>query len=433
MGKESAQYNGSWTWIGVFTVALCFALNMLDGADILVLSFAAPVLIEEWQVSEAAFGIAFSSGLIGMTMGSLFLAPFADRWGRKPLVLISTTLIATGMLLSALVENVTQLAVLRFVTGTGIGGILATIAILASEFAPRKFVAAAVMTVMAGYPAGAMLAGLVANKLLPTFGWQSLFIATGCCSAVLIPIIYFFAPESTGFLLNRQKQGDLERANRVLAAQGLAPLTAYPGKDRRAAKALPFLDLFRRDLRVTTMLCWTSFVGALFVVYFLQSWIPRMATIAGYSLETAITGSAIFNGGAIAGLLLVGWLTARWNLGKVIAILYCSATIIMIVFAQWNSPVIVFYVLLGAMGFFQQTGNGAMYAAVTRVYSTDIKTTALGWAVGVGRAGGVMGPAAGGIALSAGMSISWMFVVFSLPLLVTAACVLAIGLRHFAK
>jgi len=425
--------NERWTGIQVFTVGLCFLLTVLDGADVIVVSLVAPILIEQWQVNEAAFGLVFSSGLIGMTAGSLFLAPFADRWGRKPLVLVSTTIIAVSMLASALAMSVTQLLVLRLITGIGIGGILATSATYASEFAPRKYAAAAVMTILSGYPTGAMLMGLTANYLLPHFGWQSLFILAGLCSALLIPITYFFAPESIDFLLNRQKEGDLERANKVLAAQRREALSAYPIKQQGTMQGNPFMSLFRRDTWATTLLFWVSFIGAFFVVYFLLSWIPKMATNSGYSLQTAIYGSAIFNGGAIIGLLLVGWLTARWNLGKVIATLYFLATVAMVTFAQWNTPEIIYYGVLFAIGFFQQSGNGALYAAVTQVYSTDMKTTALGWAVGVGRGGAVLGPAAGGVALSAGMSVSWMFVVFSLPLLVTAACALTIGIKHFSK
>ena len=423
----------SWTLLQVFTVALCFFLTFLDGADVVVVSLVAPVLIDSWQVSEAAFGIVFSSGLIGMTSGSLFLAPFADRLGRKPLLVISTVIIAASMLSSALASDLTQLTVLRFITGVGIGGILATCGTMASEFAPQKFVSAAVMTVMAGYPTGAMMAGLVANVLMPEFGWQSLFIVAGMCSAVLVPIIFFFAPESPDFLLARQKQGDLERANKVLAAQGREQLIAFPAKQTESARGFPLPSLFRPGIRTSTALFWISFIGAFFVVYFLLSWIPRMGTHSGYSLQTAINGSAIFNGGAIVGLLLVGWLTSRWNLGKVIAVLYGMATIMMMVFAKWSSPVAVYYGILFAIGFFQQSGNGAMYAAVTQVYSADMKTTGLGWAVGMGRLGAVLGPAAGGIALSAGMSISWMFVVFSLPMVATAACSYAIGVKHFSK
>ncbi len=433
MNKATELPVERWTGIRVLTVALCFMLTMLDGADVLVASFVAPMLIDTWNISEATFGMVFSAGLIGMTTGSLFLAPFADRWGRKTLVLIATSIIALGMVSSALAADITQLIALRFVTGIGIGGILATSAIWASEFAPKKYAAATVMTIMAGYPMGAMLAGFVANALLPNFGWQSLFVVTGLCSAALLPVIYFLAPESTEFLLNRQQPGDLERANRVLSAQGLAPVGAYPARRPQTTKALPFMDLFRPDLRIRTSLCWISFIGAFFVVYFLLSWIPRMATNSGYSLEVAINGSAIFNGGAIVGLVLVGWLTARWNLGKVIAILYGLATLMMIAFSQWNSPVIVYYGILAAIGFFQQAGNGAMYAVVTQIYGTQVRTTALGWAVGVGRLGAVVGPAAGGIALSSGMSISSMFIIFSLPLIATASCALIIGLKYLSN
>ena len=128
----------------------------------------------------------------------------------------------------------------------------------------------------------------------------------------------------------------------------------------------------------------------------------------------------------------MGWFTARWNLGKVIAILYSMAAVSMIIFGQWHTPVETYYAVLFAIGFFQQTGNGAMYALVTQVYSAEMKTTGMGWAVGIGRGGAILGPAAGGLALTAGMSVSSMFILFSLPLVITAACALALGIKHFS-
>lgn len=405
----------------------------MDGADIVVLSFVAPILIDEWLVDEATFGVVFSAGLVGMTAGSLFLAPFADRFGRKIVLISSSAMVAVGMVLCALAENVTQLMVLRFVSGLGIGGILATAAILASEFAPKKYVAAAVMTVMAGYPTGAMLAGQIANVMIPAAGWQSLFIAAGLCSVVLILLMYRYCPESPGFLLARQKEGDLERANGFLSALGQAPISEYPERTTERVGAIPLLALFAPRHRTITLLCWVGYAGAMFVVYFLQSWIPKMATHTGYSLEMAINGSSIFNAGAIIGLFMVGWLTARWNLGRVIATLYASAALLMMLFSQMNEPVWVYYALLALIGLCQQSGNGAMYALITQLYPADLRTTGLGWAVGVGRSGGIVGPAAGGLALTSGMSISTMFIVFSLPMVVTAVCTFVLGVRHLGR
>lgn len=250
---------------------------------------------------------------------------------------------------------------------------------------------------------------------------------------MVFPLILFFAPESLSILLTRQKSGDLEKANHLLKKLGRPILKQFPDKDGlEEASKLPFLDLLKPDLRTTTVLVWASFIGAIFVVYFLLSWIPKLALNSGYDLETAINGSSIFNTGAIFGLVIVGWIIGRWNIGKVTAILYLLATLVMIIFSQWNSPELVYYSVLFAIGFFQQSGNGALYAIVAQVYDPSVKTTAIGWAAGMGRAGAIAGPAAGGLALSAGISVSWMFVIFSTPMLVTAICALIVGRRHFA-
>lgn len=186
---------------------------------------------------------------------------------------------------------------------------------------------------------------------------------------------------------------------------------------------IPFVELFRKDLWVTTLLCWVAFFGAFFTLYFILSWNPRIATNAGYPLATAINGSAIYNAGAIVGLASLGWITAKWQLGKVMAVLYFSGAVAMLVFAQWNAPETVFFSVLCV----QQGANGALYAAAAQAYETRVKTTGFGWAIGVGRAGAVLGPIAGGFALSAGMSVFAMFILFSLPLLLSAACGLALA------
>ncbi|GGF77710.1 MFS transporter [Alteromonas lipolytica] len=429
------EANNKWTRMQAFTIFLCFILMALDGIDVLVVSFAAPLLIEQWNVTDAAFGMVFSAGLAGMTIGSMFLAPFADRIGRKPILMAATMVIAITMLAATLSQNLTQLIILRLLTGVGIGCVLATATSMGSEFSPKKYVAAGVMTVMSGYPAGAMLAGVVANDLLVNYGWESLFIVAGLLSLALFPIMYFLAPESVHFLLERRKEGDLERANKLLRAQGLKEHDDYPEREEVFAKtpAVPFMHLLKKEVRTTTLLSWVSFMGAFFTVYFLLSWIPRIASMTGYPLEVGIKGSALFNGGAVIGLFIVGWLTARWNLGKVIACLYGIATIMMVMFAEWNTPVIMYYTLLFGIGFFQQSGNGALYATVAQIYPTNIRTTGIGWAIGMGRLGAVLGPAAGGLALTSGMSVAWMFVLFSLPLLVTALCAWTIGVKYFIK
>lgn len=413
----------NWTALQIRTLILCFILNMLDGADVLVVSFVAPVLTQEWQVSDTVFGLVFSSGLAGMTLGALFLAPIADTRGRRELILIVTVVIAAGMLASALATSVTQLVVLRFLTGLGIGAMLASITALASEFAPEKYRSFAVTTAIAGYPAGATLASLAGSWIIPAFGWEGMFTLIGLGSAIIFPIVLVALPESVQFLVARQPRNALLRANRYLEAQHLAPLKALPPPSS-SSSCSRIGRLVQSDLRLATLLSWGAFFSSFFTLYFLTSWIPRIAVAAGYPLATAINGSAAFNIGAFIGLVTLGWFASRMELAILIGAFFSLSAIAMVAFGAQHTPEIVFFAGMLVIGFLVQGGFGGLYAIAARIYPTEVKTTGVGWSIGVGRLGAVAGPAVGGIVISSGLSMFASFVIFALPMLIAAALTL---------
>ncbi len=412
-----------WTNLQLRTLILCFILNMLDGADVLVVSFVAPVLTSEWGVSDAVFGLVFSSGLAGMTLGALFLAPFADVWGRKALILVATTVIGSGMVASAFVSSVPELVVLRFWTGLGIGSMLASVTALASEFAPERYRAFAVTTATAGYPAGATLAGLAGGWIIPELGWQGMFITVGLCSVLILPVIMLLLPESVEFLLARQPRRALARVNGYLAAQGLTTLSELPpqcSSARSSASRPPISHLVRPDLRLGTLLVWGAFFASFFTLYFLTSWGPRIAVEAGYPLAVAINGSAVFNIGAFIGLVGLGWFAARLELAKLIAGFFLLSAATMIVFGAWHKPETAFFTGMLVIGFLVQGGFGGLYAIAARLYPTEIKTTGVGWAIGIGRLGAVAGPIVGGLAIEAEFSLLASFTLFAVPMVIAA-------------
>lgn len=415
-----------WTALQIRTILLCFILNMLDGADVLVVSFVAPVLTQEWQVSDAVFGLVFSSGLAGMTLGALFLAPFADVKGRRALILIATVVIAVGMLASALATSIPELVLLRFFTGLGIGAMLASIAALASEFAPERYRSTAVTISIAGYPAGATLAGLAGGWIIPAYGWEGMFILIGLGSAVIFPIAFIALPESIQFLVARQPPNALLRANRYLKSQHLAPLVSLPPPRSKSSRP-PIGRLVQNDLRLATLLSWAAFFSSFFTLYFLTSWIPRIAIEAGYPLATAINGSAVFNVGAFIGLITLGWFASRLELAALIGGFFALSAIAMIAFGAQHTPEIVFFGGMIVIGFLVQGGFGGLYAIAARIYPTEVKTTGVGWSIGIGRLGAVAGPAVGGVVISAGLSLFASFVLFAIPMLIAAALTLLIA------
>ena len=411
-----------WSGLQIRTLILCFVLNMLDGADVLVVSFVAPVLTQEWQISDAVFGLVFSSGLAGMTLGALCLAPYADIWGRKALILIATGVIASGMLVSALAENIYHLVALRFWTGLGIGSMLASVATLASEYAPERYRPFAVITATAGYPVGATVAGLAGGQIIPTFGWAGMFIVIGAGSLAIFPVLLLALPESVQFLLVRQPPNALARANQYLAAQQLPLLDKLPVKASVISRP-PIGRLLQPDLRSGTLLIWGAFFSAFLTLYFLTSWVPRIALEAGYPLATAINGSAIFNLGAVVGLITLGCFAPRADLAKLIGLFFVLAMLSMVLFGAWHTPTSVFYVDMFLIGFLLQGGFGGLYGIAARFYSTEVKTTGVGWAIGVGRLGAVAGPIMGGMAISAGLGLQLTFILFAVPVIAAAGFV----------
>jgi MFS family permease len=151
-------------------IALCFLINMLDGFDVLVMAFTAASVSSEWGLGGIELGYLLSAGLIGMALGSLFIAPWADRFGRRPLILLCISIAGLGMLASSQASSVSMLGGLRFLTGLGIGGVLASSYVIAGEYANRKWRSLAISLQSTAYALGATIGGLIAAQIIPHLG-----------------------------------------------------------------------------------------------------------------------------------------------------------------------------------------------------------------------------------------------------------------------
>jgi len=212
----------------VIVISICCSVTMLDGMDMLILTYAAPQVIEQWSVSPQAFGIIFSAGLVGSTIGAVFVGPFADIVGRRVMILLSVVLLAVSVGLCAAAQTVPQLVVLRTVTGIAMGFGQASLAPMVAEYAPEGKKGLAVSIYGAGYSVGAVLTGFVAAWIIPTYGWQMMFIFAAVVTALMFPIAYFFLPESLEFLCKTQPRGALEKANKVLTLLNEPKLEVLP-------------------------------------------------------------------------------------------------------------------------------------------------------------------------------------------------------------
>ena len=412
-----------WTPLQYLVICLCFFLNMLDGMDVLAIALAAPVLAREWQINPDTLGFVFSAALVGMALGAILIAPKADVWGRRRLVIICMTVIAVGMLLTPLAKMVPQLVVLRFLTGLGVGGMVASMATMSAEFSPKRTRNLAVTFVQAGYPVGAAVLGLIGAKLIPAFGWNSVFILAGLLTTLSIPIVAILLPESPEFLLQKQPKGSLEKLNKILRKMGHPRMTELPPIAGSAqANRTGVAALFSKEYRTTTVLLWVGFFMAFGTLYFLLNWIPELATNTGLTLEFAIYSGAVLNVGAFFGMVTLGFLADRIGLKRVIVAWLILAALVMVLFGNFQTSVAILLAIC-FIGFFMEGGFIGIYAAATQVYPTLIRNTGVGWAIGAGRTGAILGPYIAGVLVANGMSMADSFKVFSVPLLVGAAAI----------
>lgn len=278
----------------ILVVMICFALNMIDGMDVVLMSYAAPVLAVEWSIEPAVLGAVFSAALVGMTAGCLVIAPYADVIGRRKMILLAVTTIGTGMLFSAWSVSLTQLVIARVVTGLGVGAILASMATMTSEFASKQRRNLCVSFLQAGYPIGAVITGFASAWLIPEFGWRLMFEVCGLITLCMLPVVYFLMPESPEFLLKKQPANALQKINKTLASLNAQVLCSLPASQGEVSKT-SVKALFREGRTRPTLLLWAGVFFGFFTLYFVISWIPKIAVDAGLPLEKGIFAGAAYN------------------------------------------------------------------------------------------------------------------------------------------
>jgi AAHS family 4-hydroxybenzoate transporter-like MFS transporter len=398
------------------TIFICFLMNMLDGMDVLVISYTAPAIAKAWSVSPQTLGTVFSAGLAGMTLGTLLIAPFADRIGRKNMILLSGVVMGIAIYMTSTAASVNELLIYRFLAGLGIGCMLASTAALTSEFTPNHSRNFWVSFVISGYPVGAVASGLVAASVIPNDGWEQMYRYAGLASLVSIPLIIFFLSESMEFYVKAQPKNALAKINAILGKMNMESISALPPKGE-SQSAIPVGKLLKGKYKIPSLQLWLALFMAFGALYFMTSWIPKLATDAGLSMELAIYAGTVFNVGAFFGIVTQGYFSSKYGLKKTIGIILVLTAVLMACFGFFvgsNFLLLVFAFL----GFGIQGGFVGLYAFAARMYPTEIKTTGIGWAMGAGRLGGVVGPVFAGMLIGMGLTIGTNFLIFSIPALI---------------
>jgi len=416
MGFQQALDEGRVTRNQLTLLAICFALNMVDGYDVLSIAFAATPLTESWGLKADALGILMSSGVLGMTLGAMFLAPLTDSIGRRVMIIAAVLLMGLSMVLSAKATQIHELVVLRVMTGLGTGAMLASLTTLISEFFPSRHRNVAIGITLAGYPIGATLGGLLAARLIPEYGWQSVFLAGGIATLVLLPVVVFQLPESVQFLLRRRPRDFRQKATKIVEKLQLAFVLDTPG-DLPNQERVAVTSLLGADYKKLTLLIWSGFFLTFGTLYFLLSWIPKLLVDSGMELSTAIYASASFNLAGALGNIGIGAFSNRFGLARGIVAFALFAAISMGALAISSAGDLMLLGIAAMIGFFQQGTLIGFYILSARAYPSDFRTTGIGWGIGLGRMGAVVAPYAGGLMVLNGVSMQTLFLLYATPTL----------------
>lgn len=374
-------------------VTLMVFLNALDGFDVLSSAFAAPGISAEWNVPRAELGIVLSAELVGMGFGSVLLGSMADRLGRKPTMLLCLVIMAVGMFLAANASDVWSLTSWRFLTGFGIGGMLAAINAVTAETSSRSGRSLAMALMVIGYPLGAMIGGYVAQTwLLVDHDWRAVFMFGAVVTVVMIPLVMLLVPESPAFLAATRPPGALAKINKSLGVFGQPLIDELPPEVADADKPKISDILAKPELRRVTLLLAFGYMFHTITFYYILKWAVQIVSDFGYSQPEAASVLTIANvGGAIGGGLF-GFFMKKWDIKRPTIVMLIFSSIAVAAFGIGKETLWGWQMATFCTGFFTNAAIVGYYSAFARGFPAHARATGTGVVLGIGRLGAAGSP-----------------------------------------
>ncbi|MHA3058788.1 MFS transporter [Acinetobacter sp. ANC 5584] len=398
-----------------FILIICLLLMIMDGYDIQAMAYAAPLIVDQWHIDKTILGVVFSSSLFGLFVGSLFLSSLSDRFGRRPILLVSTLVFSVLMLLTPYAGNVEQLTVIRFVTGIFLGGIMPNAMAYSSEIVPNQYRILTMMVVSCGYTIGAMLGGGISALLTPIGGWHAIFYFGGIVPLVLFCMMLFKLPESLQFMAATSKYDGkvVQWLQKFYPALNLNTDLKILKDTAQKLKQSP-LELFKEKRAFFTYSIWIVSILNMISLYFLANWLPTLAKESGLSLNQALLiGSTLQLGGTV-GSIVMGLKMDKIGFYKILIPVFIVAAVSVAIIGYSVSHTALLFVVIFIAGFAVVGGQPAINALSANYYPVSLRTTGVGWSIGIARLGSVIGPLFGGY-LSKQLDITHLFIVAAIP------------------
>ena len=415
-----------WQWAVVF---IMIGLNALDGFDVLSISFASPGIAADWGMERAALGWVLSMELLGMAIGSVLLGGAADKIGRRPTILSCLVVMTIGMYGAALAEDIQTLLAWRFLTGLGIGGMLASINAATAEFSNLRWRSFAMALMVIGYPLGGVFGGLVVQNLLANGTWHQVFILGAWATASFIPVVWFLVPESVAFLARQRKHGGLDAINKTLARFGHPSVDAWVEESMEDAKR-SLADIFRPGLVAVTILITFAYFAHITSFYFIIKWVPKIVVDMGFAPAAAAGVLTWANVGGATGGAIFGLLATRVDLRYLTIVTLVGASAMIIWFGRGFSDLTLLATTVAVAGFFTNAAIVGLYSLFAKVFPTHVRATGTGFAIGVGRGGAVLAPVAAGYLFQAGFGLQAVAIFMGAGSVLAAVALLLLRVRE---
>lgn len=372
---------------------------MFDALDVGILSFVIAALKVEWNLSTQQMGWIGSINSIGMAVGALIFGLMADRIGRKNVFILTLLLFSVCSGLSAFTTSLTIFLVLRFFIGMGLGGELPVASTLVSESVPAEKRGRIVVLLESFWAVGWLVSAVISYFVIPTYGWQAAMIITA------IPALYT-----------------------VYLRMGLpdSPRFATLKPKEKATVLESIAKLFSKDYARQTIVLWILWFCVVFSYYGMFLWLPSVMIMKGFSLIKSFEYVLIMTLAQLPGYFTAAWFIEKFG-RKFVLVIYLIGTAIS---AYLFGTAVSIGLLLTSgilLSFFNLGAWGALYAYTPEQYPTNIRGSGSGLAAAIGRVGGVLGPLLVGYLVAQKTSISVIFTIFCVSVLVGALTVLFVG------
>lgn len=408
-------------------VVLCFVIALLDGFDTQSIAFIGPAIAEDFGLQATDMTWVITASTVGMCVGAMSLGIFGDRIGRKKTILLALTLFGVFSLAGGFAQSLEQIVILRFLIGLGMGGATPALLALTAEFSPKSRRGTFMTLVLLGLPGGALLGGLVAAAWLPVMGWRGIFLIGGVLPLALVLVCIKMLAESPVFLATKGTPAADAQARRIMAAVSASPvdpdavLVTHDKKEERSSVAA----LFSSKYRMVTIAVFATYLLNWIAWYLLLLWMPTALKTLGLAASQAAMGTVTVNGAFILFAIPLSIILPKVNARKLLLVMFAAGILIALGLGLAGSNFALVFVLIGLAGFGIGGQQLALNYLIANAYPTQLRATATGWGIGIGRLGSIVGSALGGIILT-GLGASGYFMTLAVPLVLAGLATLLV-------